>query len=708
MADDEDHGGQHNAKAEKGRWGWLRRFARSKTSEKQEKAAPPNLTEDRPALEHPPQPAEIPAIEMAAPPPPTNEGDRHSLNGGQDLPAVDQLLSGQERDNKSLAASTPTEHPAAAAAPPASDEKATTPKNEGNSPRSSKSDKGAQGSVKGSKGTQPSNKSSTGKEDPAVAEQSKALVPAALDEAFYAQMPEPAPPSASSPPSKPNQRKLLVIGVAVLVGIVGLLVIMMLLGGSKTQTGGVTTVSCESEHCKHVAKLLLDSVSPDVDPCDNFYQRVCGGWKYGGSQGDVLFEKLIDDVTDLIRTMEVPPTGQSPVQKAALAYQTCEDIVAKNNTNLTTLVQILEEAGLYAPPGWTGPVNALNATFLLHFRWSIAAPIKFTYVRPAHRGLTLRMAPSESLKAYARRRQEPGFYDGLRNDYEVFHTTFEPNMLPNVTYDHWKKIDQNVVTDSMKILNTLDSTNDFAGWNETTIQDAIQGVSQQQWTSILNTYFNSSNSLRLYVDSLFLFKKFMQLPNQFGAMESQAYFRWYMVEILARRVYAPWIIREFPTYQDAVKYQYRFCYAILEQTASYAFLAPYVSKMFTADVKSDIKQLLQMVRESYNQLFAKGDQLHSNVKRLHSYANDTGHVFDLLSLSQESSLQENYATYEDMTSDPLLNWKRLMVRPEHFPLESRVNGNGRRSSIGPAILPNQWRVQRHHPSARRGRLAGLR
>ncbi|XP_075535256.1 uncharacterized protein LOC142570824 [Dermacentor variabilis] len=658
MADNDDHGGPNKAKDKKSLQSSLRGLAPAKTPEKQGKAALPNSAEGRPALKPPRQSSKIPTIENSAPAPlPPTEGDRPSLNVGQDKPALHQLLPVQKRDDKSLVASAPPKDTApAAAAPPAPDEKATMPKKEEGSPRSSKNEKGAQGSVKGGKGTQQPTKSSNVKENQAVAEQGKVPVAETFGDVLFPD-PEPEPQAAPPPSCTHNQRNLLAIVVAVTVGIIVLLVIVLLLGSSWTQTGG----ACQSEHCKHVAKLLLDSVSPDVDPCDNFYQRVCGRWKYAGSQGDVLFDKLIEDVTDLIRTMDVPPTGQSPAQKAALAYRTCEDIVAKNNTNLTTLVQILKEAGLYAPPGWKGPVDALNATFFLYFKWRIAAPLKFTYVRPAHRGITLRMAPSESLKAYARRRLEPGFYDGLRNDYEVFHTTFEPNMLPNVTYDDWKKMDENVVTDSMNILNTLDSTNDFAGWNETTIQDAIRGVSQREWTSILDMYFNRSNSLRFYVDSLFLFKKFMQLPNQFGAMEAQGYFRWYMVEILTRRLYAPWIVREFPTYQDAMKYQYRFCYAILEQTASYAFLAPYVSKMFTADVKHDITQLLQMVRESYNHLFAKGDQLRSNVKRLRSYANDTGHVFDLLSLSQESSLQENYATYEDMTSDPLLNWKRLMV-----------------------------------------------
>ncbi|KAH7966287.1 hypothetical protein HPB49_015027 [Dermacentor silvarum] len=660
----------------------------------------PSMAEDRPALESRRQSSAIASNELS----PQSDSERPPLTGNQDRPALEGGLLGQEQNETSVANSNTAKNAATELA--VLSEKATPPERETGTPRSSKSSKGTQGFTKsatgslksredstrgikgssyepdsrtGSKRTRLSSKSekgttpSSGKEDPAVAEQDKATMPETVDEAFYAQMPEafdvalfslpePEPLPTSLPPAKPDRNMLPVIGVAVFVGVVGLLVVMMMMRGSTKQTSGaVTTATCQSEHCEHVAKLLLDSVSPDVDPCDNFYQHVCGGWKYGGSQDDVLFQKLVDDVTDLIRMIVVPPAGQLSFQKAALAYQACEDIVTKNNTNLTTLIRVLEEAGLYSPPGWTGPVDALNATFFLHFTWRIAAPIKFTFVRPATRGITLRMAPSDSLKAYAHRRQEPGFYDGLKNDYEVFQTTFEPNMLPSLTYDVWKKIDQSVAADLMETFKKLNSTIDFAGWNETTIQDAIQGVSQQQWTSILNTYLKRGDKLRFYVDSLFLFKKFMELPNQIGATEAQAYFRWYIAEMLTRRMYAPWIMREFPTYEDALKYHSRFCFVIVQQTAGYALFASYVSKTFTADVKNDIRQLVRMIRGAYDHVFAQGIVTRSSVDMLASYTNGTGRLFELLSLSGEKYLEESYATYDDMTSDPLENWKRLMV-----------------------------------------------
>ncbi|KAL1426677.1 hypothetical protein MTO96_018146 [Rhipicephalus appendiculatus] len=472
----------------------------------------------------------------------------------------------------------------------------------------------------------------------------------------------PGPPPS---PSKGGGSHVPVIALVVFVVVIVVILILIVLMRISTSpapgdngAGSDSFATCESEQCAHLASLLLESVKADSDPCKDFYEYVCGNWKHAGSQSDVLFQKLVDEVTDLIRNVTVPPSGQTPAQKAILAYQACEGIVTRNNTSLATVMRILDEAGLYSPPIWAGPFNALNTTLYLGVRWSIAAPVKLSYAQSTYRGITLRMATSESLKAYVHRRREPNFYDKIKNYYDTLDAAKED---PMIDYDTWTQIDRDVVEDTQQKLKTVASGSDFAGWNESTIQDAIDNVSREQWMSLLRVYFGHYNgSLRFYVDSVPIFRKFMTLPKTLGAEKAKAYLKWYMVEILATKVYAPWVIRQFPTYQEALNYQCRFCFAIVEQTASYALLAPYVTNIFTQEVRDDIRLLLQQVRQSYSDVFADVHGLRSSVQVLPSYSNSTGRIFELLQLSNEHSLEANYARYEDMTTDPLENWRRLV------------------------------------------------
>ncbi|KAH9372696.1 hypothetical protein HPB48_007777 [Haemaphysalis longicornis] len=130
---------------------------------------------------------------------------------------------------------------------------------------------------------------------------------------------------------------------------------------------------------------------------------------------------------------------------------------------------------------------------------------------------------------------------------------------------------------------------------------------------------------------------------------------------LACVVYAPWIIRRHGDYKNALKHHRRFCFAITEKSAGYAFLAPYVKTAFSTKVEDDITDTLRQVRGAYATLLAESEAFRPNMSALPSYATNSGRVFDLFRVSGDAALEERYAQYEDMTSDPLENWKRLRV-----------------------------------------------
>ncbi|XP_077564259.1 uncharacterized protein LOC144179685 [Haemaphysalis longicornis] len=419
---------------------------------------------------------------------------------------------------------------------------------------------------------------------------------------------------------------------------------------------------CDTEACQRVA----DELNPGQyggSPCENFYSYVCGerNHKHKQAYEAELFGKLVDDVAEGIRAQTwIPGTGQTATQKAAKAYQACENIVAENRTNMDTVKRILREAGFFSPNEWRDSLGILNASFFLAATWRIASPFRIEYMQHTGLGFTLRIGLSQSAVAYVKERGKPDWNARSRNDFDTMEATFQAPGEPKISYDDWKRVDDSVTTEWRNILDFRPRQTMFQGWNETTVYDSIHEINRTDWDFLLRKYFNSTGARRLYLGSPQLLMNFAGIPTRLGAKKARAFYRWYMVEVLACVVYAPWVTRRHGDREDALKLQRRFCFAIMEKSAGYAFLAPFIKKKFTAQVKGNIAGILSQVHNAYEKdLFAGSAVFPVSIGKLLAYDYSGGQVFRLLNVSDDSTLDKHYAKYEDMTDDPLVNWKRL-------------------------------------------------
>ncbi|XP_077552302.1 uncharacterized protein LOC144166639 [Haemaphysalis longicornis] len=483
----------------------------------------------------------------------------------------------------------------------------------------------------------------------------------------YDQYPVPGYSQHQQPPPAEKRLNQILLGVIVVL-LVAVVTFSALLvqkvsksTGSAQKASALPRVMCNSEACQRVVRQLRRGLFPTSPPCKDFYQYVCGAWDGPAYEGDELFQKLVDDVGEASQAQTIPHTGQSATQKAAMAYQSCVDIVSKNSTSMATVRRILEEAGFFAWPPWHTPAAILNASFFLAVTWRIASPFKIEYMRLTKLGLVLRLGPSLSVLAYVRRRHQPNWETRSKDDFKEMEGTFQPDREPKITYDQWKTTDDEVTNDWTEKLATMRSGEELQGWNESTIHEAVWGMSREDWFFLLSTYFNRVATLTFYVDSPELFSSFARLPTLVRPEMAQAYYRWYMVEILASIVYAPWIIRRHSDYESALKHQRRFCFGIVEKSVGYAFLAPYIQKTFSTKVIDDIANLLRQVRGAYGDLFDRSEYFRTITKSLPSYISDAGHVLDLFQASDDTALEKKYCHYGDMTSDPLENWRKLRI-----------------------------------------------
>lgn len=106
--------------------------------------------------------------------------------------------------------------------------------------------------------------------------------------------------------------------------------------------------------CEERAKLVLQSLDDNVDPCDDFYGYVCNNWMRSNpvpddrarfSSFDSLRIKLQQRLKDILERATYKTENQNITDKVILAYRACTNDSIGEESKFNSLKQLLEGAG---------------------------------------------------------------------------------------------------------------------------------------------------------------------------------------------------------------------------------------------------------------------------------------------------------------------------------------------------------------------------
>ncbi|XP_014255788.1 endothelin-converting enzyme homolog isoform X2 [Cimex lectularius] len=128
---------------------------------------------------------------------------------------------------------------------------------------------------------------------------------------------------------------------------------------------GVTPYICLTHQCIRTASVILSSMNKSQDPCDNFYNFVCGNFRTERAAPDpnwgnswfMINEVLIKrDITDFLLQKSQDDDPEF-VQKGRTLYNSCVDFSAMEENGLETYWDILNTTGLPKDP-FSNPMSA--------------------------------------------------------------------------------------------------------------------------------------------------------------------------------------------------------------------------------------------------------------------------------------------------------------------------------------------------------------
>lgn len=126
-------------------------------------------------------------------------------------------------------------------------------------------------------------------------------------------------------------------------------------GNTGTGSGQQSEGICNTPDCVQAAARMISSIDTSVEPCEDFFEYACGGWRKSHvipEDKAVLgtFYELRDDVDIKLKAVIEEPTAQNEweaIRKAKGYYQSCMNLTEVENRNLSEVMSTINMYG-----GW--------------------------------------------------------------------------------------------------------------------------------------------------------------------------------------------------------------------------------------------------------------------------------------------------------------------------------------------------------------------
>ncbi|KAL3242415.1 hypothetical protein MRX96_021216 [Rhipicephalus microplus] len=240
--------------------------------------------------------------------------------------------------------------------------------------------------------------------------------------------------------------------------------------------------TCSTHFCKKYGSLLNSAVNDGVDPCNNFYEHVCGLWE--NTHGDrTVMEEAWRGFIMLAMTKlseEKDPAATTDIEsKARLYLHTCMKVV--NQSNIPNVKQALARGNITWPEKNPQP-DFLRA--LLFMSRTLAMPVLLHFIYPPEDGLLIWKQRSD----YMRRAKNLRRLEHANHIREFLSTAYEDfSGAANDT-----RLDE--ILDRMSIFLDFDNKMANSDLTPVTFNDSTKffeftpSVSKERWRAILNRY----------------------------------------------------------------------------------------------------------------------------------------------------------------------------------------------------------------------------
>ncbi|KAH7956248.1 hypothetical protein HPB52_007660 [Rhipicephalus sanguineus] len=451
-------------------------------------------------------------------------------------------------------------------------------------------------------------------------------------------------------PKKPRPMlPMLVVGACLVAVLTVVIIVVVLMSGSPIPPPSV----CWTHECQEYGKLLRSSIDDSVPPCHNFTRFVCGGWQreHRLSVREELYERAIERMTRLVRTIEVPKTDQNSVQLAAAIYRSCDYVLQGERDELAAVKKYLLDAGIAWPRrSRNGDVVHTLLFSSLRLGWHVILRVE---PRWSEKGATTFLVdPGGAFHLVRRARDANDFEQYFKRLTETFGGAGGNNDIVSL---------EDVVEAEGSFRDTLSA----AYYDRTEYQvfpeRTFLGLGESRWIDVLKKLnFSVGKRFQVLTTARRFVYGFFNLWDNYGEEEAYGYTSWCTVQVAALYANRQLVLNYHGgSVRRAQAYYGAFCVTAAFTFSRYALFGGYNIEVLRGKTRSVAEDVTRSVGDSFLRRLSRWQHFKSNVEVVTNWSS-LSRAFRGFEAAHDAT---RGPTGLDMTDSFVENWRLSTLVP---------------------------------------------
>ncbi|KAK8788984.1 hypothetical protein V5799_021240 [Amblyomma americanum] len=369
------------------------------------------------------------------------------------------------------------------------------------------------------------------------------------------------------------------------------------------------TATCTSHACREYAHHLLASLNRSVDPCHSFTHFVCDGWRKRHMFGvhERTFGAATERITRIVRTIDVPRSGQNTLERAAMLFRTCTALLSSRKGETAGVKAALRDAGVTWPHRPLPTDRRDLVRMMLHCDYALGWSAVFRVDYEEHGNETKAYVLTDSAFNFiVRKHHERGSQPRRLHYFTVLRDSFRDTDESGAAGDDNLVTFEDTLALESKMLEPLLAELLTTAPRPSTVPaevvyNAAANLSMQRWTDALEREgVKVQQRLSFHTLHLPFFATFVDLWVLHGEQEMFAFVSWCMVQVAALFANADLIENFYGHKQRATIFHNAFCLGRAYIGAGKPLLTSYAHEVLPKSTRSRAESLTLAVRAAFH------------------------------------------------------------------------------------------------------------